>query len=576
MEKRKRGQQELSGKKKKNKDDHLNERMVAKMRRKIDDRLRREYSDNWSFLAGESLMLGKIAYDLSRSGTEDQIDDIEKISSSIPRLLDLQQVIPLSKTSRIQQAHLYSESAFLLSLSGVKNRSVYDIITRNILLLLLNLQYAPSDDFKQIVDLLELLAISGIRTHRDNSEIGFAPFAQIVQTIIPLIDRRSNEVSSALKNFLLDIRSEGKRKSTTNNSFGYWLHSPAGGPLMALWTHSTKQKKVRCVFNEETVLPPGTRKAKLSQYSPRDDVRNGKKISKVIWGGDSPLGFADMSLPLVVDVGCGFGVSLLGLAALAESSSRSETENRGVIGNWNCLGCDLSSHCIRYAQSISARWNLSDRCRFCVAPAEDFVEWVRDFYPGPMVWLLLQFPTPYVLRGKTQDINRNIQLPVLSVDREDKEGTTSDESGEESGFMVTNKLIETLLSIAVTRNDSQPSPTRLYIQSNVEDVAVTMKNKVESQFSKGSVGGTFRHLQESHLESGSPKFSIQSVEPTTETKTKRQELWEELGGEQIEIGRGGWLRTSPFPVCCRTETEASYAIMNKPVFRIGWEVCSDA
>jgi hypothetical protein len=565
MEKRKRGKNEPSGNKKKKKEDHLNEKMVVKMRKKIGERLRRESSQNRDFLAGESLMLGKIAYDLSRSGTDDQIDEIEKVSSIIPSLLDHQIIIQLSKAERIQQAHLFSESAFLLSLSGIRNPDTYDTITRNIVFLLSNLPFAQSDDFKPFVDILELLAISGIRTSRNNPETGFSPFVQIVQAVLPLLGGRLNEVSSALKGFLLDMRTGSQ---STKNAFGYWLHSPSGGPLMALWTHSTKQKKVRCVFNEETILPPGTRKAKLSQCSPQD-VRNGKKRSRVIWGGDSPLGFADMSLPLVVDVGCGFGVSLLGIAALAEYSLLHPAETQKV-GNWNCLGCDLSSHCIRYAQSVSTRWNLSDRCRFCVAPAEDFVEWVRDFYPGPVVWLLLQFPTPYVLQGKTQDVNRNIQLPVLSVGDEENGNSKemmSNESGEDSGFMVTNKLIETFFSIALkTRSESQLSPTRFYIQSNVEDVAITIKNKVESQFS------TFRHLEEAHFESEVPKKSFERANTTLETKTKRQELWEELGGEQIEIGTGGWLRNSLFPVCCRTETEAAYAIMNKPVYRIGWEV----
>jgi hypothetical protein len=51
-----------------------------------------------------------------------------------------------------------------------------------------------------------------------------------------------------------------------------------------------------------------------------------------------------MTLPLVLDVGCGFGVSLLGLAAAEHS--------RGGVAApvaYNYLGCDLSSHCIAYA-----------------------------------------------------------------------------------------------------------------------------------------------------------------------------------------------------------------------------------
>lgn len=100
-------------------------------------------------------------------------------------------------------------------------------------------------------------------------------------------------------------------------------------------------------------LPPGTRVAKISSAhvsvpstlsAGSGGLRAGEGAEpreQFLWGGDSPVEFADTRLPLVVDVGCGFGVSLLGLAAV-------EHAKRG--GGWhNYLGCDLSSHCIAYA-----------------------------------------------------------------------------------------------------------------------------------------------------------------------------------------------------------------------------------
>jgi hypothetical protein len=70
---------------------------------------------------------------------------------------------------------------------------------------------------------------------------------------------------------------------------------------------------------------------------------------KFLWGGDSPVEFADMSLPLVVDVGCGFGVSLLGLAAVEHTRSSNTGTGTGSGKGYNYLGGDLSSHCIAYA-----------------------------------------------------------------------------------------------------------------------------------------------------------------------------------------------------------------------------------
>lgn len=536
--------------------EHRNEKIVKKIRKKVSERLRREYGNQRDFLAGESLIFAKIVYDISRSGTQDQMNEIEIVSPIILNLLDSQLIQTISTTTRIQQCYYFSESAFLLALSGVKSDQIYHTIARNVAVLLSDLSFGTTNEVELFINTLEHLALSGLRTTSDNGS-GFQLLHPVAQSI-SLSFSRSDPLAVSLHNFLVDMTYE---KGHNHTNFGYWLHSPAGGPLMALWLHSTKQKKVRCVF-EDTQLPPGTRKAKLSTVRA---VSQGTQRSRVIWDGDSPLGFADMSLPLVVDVGCGFGVSLLGVAAMAEEVARSHISDSS-IGNWNCLGCDLSSHCIHYAQSISSRWNLSHRCRFCIAPAEDFVEWVKSYYPGPVVWLLVQFPTPYALQIKSHEINRNIQLPVLVG--EEVLDTSKLVESTESGFMVTNHLIETLLSLLAKKQvDYTP---RLYFQSNVEDVAVTIRRKVELKIDNLQLKA--RCISEFEEYCRLCENVSRSNLSDSEVRTQRQDIWEQLGGERIEIGSNGWLRRSPLPIYCRTETEAAYARMNKPVYRIGWEI----
>ena len=134
--------------------------------------------------------------------------------------------------------------------------------------------------------------------------------------------------------------------------------------LVALWEYSKSRKKV-------TQSPGG--------------------------GGDDgddawPPRFADESLPLVLDVGCGFGVSPFALAA----------RTRGV----NVLAVDRARHALLYGRALVARRGLGGRCVLAAAAAEDALHWCRLSYGGPVECVLFQFPTPPALAA-----GRNAQLP---------------------------------------------------------------------------------------------------------------------------------------------------------------------
>ena len=112
--------------------------------------------------------------------------------------------------------------------------------------------------------------------------------------------------------------------------------------------------------------------------------------------------FKDPSRPLVVDVGCGMGVSLLGLA-----SHQSSTANSDIQVDWrecNFIGVDLSGLAIRYAQGVCERWSLAEQnLNFVVDPAEECLKMISETYPGKVSLVMLQFPTPYRFQGIAED-----------------------------------------------------------------------------------------------------------------------------------------------------------------------------
>ena len=108
--------------------------------------------------------------------------------------------------------------------------------------------------------------------------------------------------------------------------------------------------------------------------------------------------FKNPLLPLVIDFGCGYGVSLLGLCSDNQSRCNSDPEK---TKRFNFVGCDMSPTAINYAKAIGQRWNLAGCCNFVVSEGLSFLKLVMASYPGPIAWVLMQFPTPYTLRSES-------------------------------------------------------------------------------------------------------------------------------------------------------------------------------
>jgi len=338
-------------------------------------------------------------------------------------------------------------------------------------------------------------------------------------------------------------------QSLRDSSFG--LHSDRS--LLGLWRFSTRQRKQRAFFQNAARHFDGKfREGNTTTTKTPDHGTQSTNVDSKNY--DWSAMFEDPSRPLVVDVGCGMGVSLLGLASLNTNSNGypSQTPSKSEIQiDWrecNFIGVDLSRLAIRYAQGVCERWstgdgNDSNNLKFIVDSADECLRQISETYPGNVAMVMLQFPTPYRFQNSTGD-----------------EGHVGDDGGDESApsvarkgfnsqlpdraasddFMVTEKLLSRIYEVLSKYNG------QLLVQSNCEDVAVHMRNVATNT-------GGFQSVAFSD-----PVVSLGAV-------TQRAQNWVAMGGERA-IGKC-WSADPLLPSGGRTETEVACSLDSKPVHR---------
>lgn len=288
------------------------------------------------------------------------------------------------------------------------------------------------------------------------------------------------------------------------------LHSDSCAQMV--WQFSTKQKKQKSFLSTAAKHWVGIG----GHHIGPDDVVNLNKL------------FADPGRPLVIDIGCGMGVCLLGLARLQNS------ENGFHWHRCNYLGVDLNPLAIGYASSIAQRWGVNERLAFVHNSASNILQQASS-YNGSVKRILVQFPTPYRLPassdGKNSEQTGNSQLP----------------ESVKSGFMVSANLLKLAEGLLRASNGE------LLVQSNCEDVAVWIRNTAREQ----------------------AKFSLQvvtdEVELGSSNPTQRTQKWIQMNGERA-IG-AGWSAIPLLPRTGRTETEIACIANGTPVHRCILRAC---
>lgn len=405
-----------------------------------------------------------------------------------------------------------ADAALWFALSGIDDVGLFDDLVAITTDELRRFGRNPGCRAKDVLHIIERIAMAGVDT--DSSRALYRVAANCLEAKMASAGEDDDGVES-------NVDYEYIISSLSDNSFG--LHSDRS--LLGLWRFSTRQRKQRSFFenaarhfdsqfrgNETTV-----------EESSRDDQYNWSAI------------FEDPSRPLVVDIGCGMGVSLLGLASSSPDSIDDQVEIQIDWSQCNFIGIDLSHLTIGYGQSVRSRCGLGNLA-FVVDSAESCLIKICTSYPGKVALAMIQFATPYRFQdaAASSEARRgfNSQLP---------DGAASDD------FMVSENLLSQIHDVL------SKSKGHLLIQSNCEDVAVHIRNVATKK-----VGFKSRHVS----------YPVASLVAATQ----RAERWVADKGER-PIGEF-WSSGPLLPLRGRTETEVACMLDSKPIHRCLLEACS--
>jgi SAM-dependent methyltransferase len=370
-----------------------------------------------------------------------------------------------------------ADIAFNICLAGIQDEFLFDTLTKIARLEMERVGHRPSRRAKDILHVVEKLAAAGVKGAE-------------VERVYQLAAK-----SLAAK----DLYPEIVKLLSTPGQLD--LLSPR--PLLWLWRYSSRLQK--------------------------PSVQAFKASSTAWWHQ-----FQDPTRPLIIDVGCGLGVSLIGLASQSNDKEPVHPSDTSVIfqdidlTQCNYLGGDLNEATVRFANTISSRWNLSGKLQFIQASAEDMLDQIEHHsnYPGGLSLVLIHFPSPWRLKKG----NGNSQLPT----------------GPDDGFMVSATLMEKISQLL--KKNRRARSSYLLMQTNCEDVAVALRDRASDV---GLISVPAIHPVTSPAEQG--RLPERTIE------------WIRNGGERA-VGQE-WSTEPLLPERCATETEVACEIQGTPVHR---------
>lgn len=317
----------------------------------------------------------------------------------------------------------YCDAAFLYALAGVDDNELFQLLAITSLHEILRYGRRSSCSLQDILQQLEKLALAiNFQQIFDNSTASLST------------DRDYQHYSSELKALLTDklINSETISSKTYDDVMNDNLSLLSFYPLLNLYRYAASLKK-------------------SSRCSSTDDLTHNKCVHLT----DIFSSFSNPTLPLYLDLGCGFGVSTIGLASTVDD--RLTTDGIDILnGKCNYVGVDLNKDGIRYATAVAKRWELSDRCKHLDMDITHVLKHIIN-HNLSVECIVVNFPTPYgielLLNKNSSSSAGNSQLPVLM-----------------DNFLLSNEVVSLIATIMKTNQ------CFFHLQTNVEDVAVYVKD----------------------------------------------------------------------------------------------------
>ena len=448
-----------------------------------------------------------------------------------------------------------ADAAFAFAMAGVTHPKLFQILAIITLQELTRIGKRPSFPSKNILQIVEKLAAAGMRSSQ----------SQVVQDIFQLAADllESKEDANQHQDIIRALR---------NGTFGF--HSTRS--LLWLWRFATRQKKAKQETQQEShkinnqKIREVTTVTESTADGTMENLQTGENDNATY---DTLKEFEDPSRPLIVDIGCGMGVSLLGLASsslggqkLASlpnspcSSCPDTSSSHPLVGKidytqCNYLGVDLSRLLVRFGQGIASRWWTNGegegRIQFVWKPAERVLQellFQKNSSPSKNVkMIMIQFPTPYRL-GK-ENANKEGETTNAKTKRGNLQLPSSASSND---FMVSLDLLR--LAVTLVKPPTSGEGGYILLQSNCEDVAIAMRDMAIDQ-----IGGMVCVNAESPVTEEVSSMRDRNGLP------QRTREWISMNGKRA-IGEE-WSSKPLLPRIGQTETEVACELQGTPVHR---------
>ena len=293
-----------------------------------------------------------------------------------------------------------SDAAFWFALAGSRDGDLFHDLADIASWELNRFGQRPSFRSKYILQIVERFAAAGLKQHDKLERIARVCLLKKAE------EEEQAEVESGMSRS--KCGSEGDEEDNiTNIDTENFLNLHSDRSLLLIWKFATKQKKQRTFLRSAMKSWEEYHEAECDDESPvetasidsyNEENRINKEQDIITPSYDWDKIFEDVSRPLVVDVGCGMGVSLLGLASTTDQLPSTKESSRLMLGEtteWsdcNFVGVDLGALGIEYGRGVAHRWGLEGSLHFAIDAAEDFCQQL-ELYPGEIRCCMIQFPT---------------------------------------------------------------------------------------------------------------------------------------------------------------------------------------